>query len=72
MSILDLRARLIHPHDVIGFGVRQRLQQHGIDHAEHRRIHTNTHGEHQHRQEREAGILPQPPQTKDKVLNHLL
>src|SRR6185369_7146908 len=50
LAVLDLRSRLVHPHDAIGFRIRQRLQQHGIDHAEHRRVHTDADREHEHRQ----------------------
>ncbi len=47
---------------------RKRLQQHGIDDAENRRICSNPERQRKNRDSRESRILPQHPQSKSQVL----
>jgi len=61
---LDLRPN---HHELIGLRVWHGCQQGGIDHAENRRIGTNSQGQGQHRHRGEALILRQQPQAETDV-----
>ena len=44
---LAARARrlgVVHPHQLLGIGIRQRFQQHAVENAEHRGRHTDPEG----------------------------
>ena len=55
------RRRFLEQHQPIAVHVRQRLEQHAVDHAEHRGIRADAQAEHQDGDQREARLTPEGP-----------
>jgi hypothetical protein len=55
--------------ELVRFGIRQRPEQDGIDHAEDSGVGPDTERQREHRHRGEARILPQHPHAETNVLN---
>ena len=62
--------RLPHADEITGIMERQRLPQHGIDHAEHGRAAANANGERQDRGDGEGRCAAQRPPGQSEVQWH--
>ena len=61
--------QFVHVHDARGVAVRQRLQEHLLDHRENRRVGADAERGGEHRGQREAGRLAEHPDGKHKILS---
>src|SRR5262249_40412539 len=60
------------PQQPLRLGERQRLQQHGVDDAEDRRIRADAQAERENRDRREALVFEQHSQAEAQVLKHFV
>ena len=66
-----LRHDLVHAHELAGLRIRQRLQQHAVDHAEDRGRRAHAQGERQHGHDREARRLDQLPNRVARIAQNV-
>ena len=68
---IRLRRGAEHVHDAIGLGIRQRLEQQRIQHAEDRRVRAHAEDDGQHRGDREPRRLAQAAQAVANILHRI-
>ena len=62
--------RLPQVHDAVGFGIRQRAQEHAVDDAEDRGVRADAEAERQHERDGEPGDTGQIPERDADVVDH--